>query len=104
MRRMHTASDIQSEAASGLVEPVHHDVVPVQSNSWEIAARGKFGAFFSLKFAKKKEFKLFYKTMLERGVYLAPSEYKANFLSFAHTKKDVKDTIKAADAAFRRII
>ena len=42
--------------------------------------------------------------MMEKGVYLAPSEFEVNFLSLAHTKKDVKDTIKAADAAFRRII
>ena len=41
--------------------------------------------------------------MLEKGVYLAPSEFEANFLSFAHTKKDVESTIKAVDAAFRRM-
>jgi glutamate-1-semialdehyde 2,1-aminomutase len=63
-----------------------------------------YGSMFSLKFAKKSEFRLFYKTMLEKGVYPAPSEFEANFLSFAHTKKDIEDTIKAADAAFRRII
>ncbi|MCK9554343.1 glutamate-1-semialdehyde 2,1-aminomutase [bacterium] len=63
-----------------------------------------YGSMFSLKFAKKNKFKLFYKTMLERGVYLAPSEFEANFLSFAHTKKDIEDTVRAADAAFRRVI
>ncbi|MEW6075357.1 MAG: glutamate-1-semialdehyde 2,1-aminomutase [Candidatus Omnitrophota bacterium] len=81
------------------------------SDIWKISGKYKvsltidsYGSMFSLRFAKKTEFKLFYKTMLEKGVYLAPSEFEANFLSFAHTKKDIEDTIKAADAAFRRII
>ena len=80
-------------------------------NIWRMAGKYKvaliidsYGSMFSLKFAKKNEFKLFYKTMLKKGVYLAPSEFEANFLSFAHTKKDIEDTLKAADAAFRRII
>lgn len=78
---------------------------------WKMAGKYKvaliidsYGSMFSLKFAKKSEFKLFYNTMLKKGVYLAPSEFEVNFLSFAHTKRDIEDTIKAADAAFRRII
>ncbi|MFA5146826.1 MAG: glutamate-1-semialdehyde 2,1-aminomutase [Candidatus Omnitrophota bacterium] len=80
-------------------------------NIWRMAGKynavlkiDSYGSIFSLKFAKKSDFKLFYRTMLEKGVYLAPSEFEANFLSFAHTKKDIESTIKAADAAFRRII
>ena len=34
--------------------------------------------------------------MLERGVYLAPSQYEAGFMSLAHTEEDIDRTIAAA--------
>jgi glutamate-1-semialdehyde 2,1-aminomutase len=34
--------------------------------------------------------------MLERGVYLAPSQFEAGFLSAAHTEEDVRATVSAA--------
>lgn len=44
----------------------------------------------SVKFAK------WHRMMLERGVYLAPSQYEAGFMSLAHSEKDVEDTIQIA--------
>jgi glutamate-1-semialdehyde 2,1-aminomutase len=41
--------------------------------------------------------------MLEQGVYLAPSQFEAAFLSTAHTSADVERTIKAARAAFKNL-
>ena len=38
----------------------------------------------------------FFHGMLERGVYLAPSQYEAGFLSLAHTEQDVAATVEAA--------
>ncbi len=38
--------------------------------------------------------------MLERGVYLPPSQFEAAFLSTAHTEDDVERTIEASKAAF----
>lgn len=55
-----------------------------------------FGSMFSLKFSKKEDFKKFYRRMLGAGVYFAPSEFEANFLSFAHTKKDIDQTMSLA--------
>jgi len=55
-----------------------------------------YGNMFSLKFEKKKQFSSFYKFMLKQGVYFAPSEFEANFLSFAHTQKDIAKTMNAA--------
>jgi glutamate-1-semialdehyde 2,1-aminomutase len=34
--------------------------------------------------------------MLERGIYLAPSQYEAGFTSLAHTEEDIDRTIAAA--------
>ena len=32
--------------------------------------------------------------MLDRGILIAPSQYEAMFLSYAHTDKDIEYTIK----------
>lgn len=64
---------------------------------------GYYGNMFSIKFANLKKFKRFYHLMLEKGIYLAPSEFEANFLSFAHTKKDVEKTADAVVWALERI-
>jgi glutamate-1-semialdehyde 2,1-aminomutase len=42
----------------------------------------------------------FFRGMMERGVYLPPSQYEAAFLSAAHTEDDVQQTIAAAREAF----
>ncbi len=44
-------------------------------------------------------FKKFYHSMLDQGHYLAPSAYEAGFVSAAHTKQDIENTIQAADKA-----
>ncbi len=57
---------------------------------------------FSIKFDDVKRFKRFYRLMLKNGVYLAPSEFEANFLSLSHTEKDVEKTADAARWALER--
>ena len=42
----------------------------------------------------------FHAHMLERGVYLAPSQFEAGFMSLAHTEADIDFTLQAALAAF----
>ena len=41
--------------------------------------------------------------MLERGVYLAPSQFEAAFVSLAHDQEDIDKTLAAADEVFREI-
>jgi glutamate-1-semialdehyde 2,1-aminomutase len=43
----------------------------------------------------------FFHAMLERGVYLPPSQFETCFVSLAHTGSDIKATIKAAREAFQ---
>ncbi|MDQ2679670.1 MAG: glutamate-1-semialdehyde 2,1-aminomutase [Candidatus Eremiobacteraeota bacterium] len=45
----------------------------------------------------------YFHAMLDRGVYLAPSQYEAGFTSCAHTTSDIQLTIAAADAALSGI-
>jgi glutamate-1-semialdehyde 2,1-aminomutase len=47
-----------------------------------------------------KKFGRFFHAMLERGVYLPPSQFEAAFMSTAHTDADVDQTIEAAQEAF----
>ena len=52
---------------------------------WESARRSdtaRFGRFF--------------RHMLDRGIYLAPSQYEAAFVSAVHTDEDVQKTLAAA--------
>lgn len=54
--------------------------------------------------AKKSDtarFGRFFGAMLEQGIYLAPSQFEAAFVSLAHTEDDIDHTVKAAAAALR---
>jgi glutamate-1-semialdehyde 2,1-aminomutase len=56
---------------------------------WESAKRSdtaRFGKFFHF--------------MLERGVYLAPSQFEAGFVSAAHSEADIRHTVEAAREFF----
>ena len=50
-----------------------------------------------------KRYGQFFHHMLEQGVYLAPSQFEAAFLSTAHSAQDVEKTIRAAHAAFKKL-
>ncbi len=41
-------------------------------------------------------FKRFFHGMLDAGVYLAPSAFEAGFMSSAHSRRDIEDTVNAA--------
>ena len=50
--------------------------------------------------ADTARFARFFHHMLERGVYLAPSQFEAAFLSTAHTEDDISRTAEAARSFF----
>ena len=47
-------------------------------------------------------FKDFFWHMLRRGIYLAPSQYEAGFISSAHKEEDLEKTFEAAQEWFER--
>lgn len=47
-------------------------------------------------------FSRFYRVMLDRGIYLPPSQFEALFVSAAHTDGDIARTVEAAGHAFER--
>lgn len=54
----------------------------------------------SAKLSNIKVFSRFFHAMLERGIYLPPSQYEALFVSSAHTDADISRTIEAAKESF----
>jgi glutamate-1-semialdehyde 2,1-aminomutase len=56
---------------------------------WDTAAKSDTQAFAT-----------FHNRMLERGIYLPPSQYEALFVSAAHTDGDIARTVEAAGHAF----
>ncbi|MDT8379777.1 MAG: glutamate-1-semialdehyde 2,1-aminomutase [Desulfotignum sp.] len=59
--------------------------------------------FEDAKTSDLERFAAFYRGMLEKGVYLAPSQFEACFVSLAHTEKDIEDTIAAAKTVMAEI-
>ncbi len=57
----------------------------------------------SAKRCDSNRYALFFRAMLENGVYLAPSQFEAGFLSLAHSEQDIERTIQAAEEAFSRL-
>ncbi len=60
---------------------------------WTTAARCDTAAFAR-----------YFRAMLERGVYLAPSQFETAFVSMAHTDEDIDRTIEAAREAFSVLV
>ncbi len=54
----------------------------------------------SAKASDTARFGRFFRAMLDRGIYLAPSQFEAAFLSAAHTDEDIAKTVAAAKEAF----
>jgi glutamate-1-semialdehyde 2,1-aminomutase len=73
---------------------------------------GMFGMYFAAEIPQsytdimacdKDAFNRFFHGMLEAGVYFAPSAFEAGFVSATHAAADIQETVRLADAAFRRL-
>ncbi|HEX2916770.1 MAG TPA: glutamate-1-semialdehyde 2,1-aminomutase [Chloroflexia bacterium] len=89
----------------GMVAACQESPVPV--NFKRIGS--KFGLFFtaqevvdyaSAKTSDTKAFARYFWNMIEQGIYLAPSQFEAGFMSNAHTPELIDTTIEAARASF----
>jgi glutamate-1-semialdehyde 2,1-aminomutase len=63
------------------------EVKPVDWNTVKVADKVQFGKFFQ--------------KILENGVYLAPSQFEAGFMSIMHDEGVIVATIAAAEEAFQ---
>ena len=102
-------SDSTEYLVNGIVSAASTSNVSMTSNN----VGGMFGLFFSSEekvtnFSQVSNcdielFKKFYKSMIKQGVYLAPSAYECGFLSAAHGKNELDQTINAALTAFSEL-
>lgn len=53
--------------------------------------------------ADAKKFKKMFSMLLKKGVFIAPSQFEVVFLSDAHTKTDLENTINAYDVALKSV-
>ena len=53
--------------------------------------------------ADQDAFRIWFDTMLDEGIYLAPSQFETLFLSGAHTAEDIERTIAAAEKGFAAV-
>jgi glutamate-1-semialdehyde 2,1-aminomutase len=92
--------------AEGLNAAAKKAGIPLRQNR----VGSMLGAFFtkgpvvdyaSAKLSDTRAYAKFFHRMLERGVYLAPSQFEAAFLSTAHSVRDIEHTIKSAAGAMR---
>ena len=99
---------ITSKLATGMLQTAKdagHDVVGGQISAM-------FGMFFTntpvhnyddAKTSDLEKFGRFHRGMLERGIYLAPSQFEAGFTSLAHTEADIDTTLAAAKEVLSEI-
>ena len=65
---------------------------------------GKVDSFQTAVKSDTKLFGKYFYEMLKRGIYLAPAQFEAIFISTAHTSKDLDKTIKANFESLQKII
>ncbi len=94
--------------AQGLAEQARRAGVAVQVNRvgsmlTVFFAEGPVFDAQSARRADARRFGRFFHALLERGVYLPPSQFEAAFVSLAHSEDDVEQTIDAAGPAFAEV-
>jgi glutamate-1-semialdehyde 2,1-aminomutase len=91
---------------AGVLSAAKHAGIPIQ----QTRVGTMFTTFFTetrpvnwntVKVADKAQFGKFFMRMLEQGVYLAPSQFEAGFLSILHDDRIIEKTIDAAQEVFR---
>jgi len=92
---------LSSDLEQGLRSAAQEAGIPVTMNRVGSMFTGFFTDtrvkdFASAKTSDTARFGKYFLSMLKNGVYLAPSQFEAAFLSLAHTKADINRTIEAA--------
>ena len=66
--------------------------------------RGPVRDFSGAKSSDTDMYGRYFRAMLEEGIYLAPSQFEAAFLSLAHSEEDIIETIRAHERALARVL
>ena len=101
-------TEFGAELADGLADAARRAGVALQVNGLGSALTPFFTSepvtnYQTALRADAKNYGIFFKGMLARGVYPPASQFEAWFLSAAHTRRDVEKTIKAAREAMKEV-
>ena len=100
--------ELAGKWVAGLKKAVSAAGLPAQVNSIGSLSTLFFAArpvanYADAKRSDTKLYARFFREMLERGIFLAPSQFEAGFVSAAHTKADIDRTIAAAEESLRAV-
>jgi glutamate-1-semialdehyde 2,1-aminomutase len=65
---------------------------------------GPVNGFSGAKASDTSKFSTYFRAMLYEGIYLAPSQFEAAFISLAHSEEDITNTIVAHERALLRLM
>jgi glutamate-1-semialdehyde 2,1-aminomutase len=96
------------QLAAGMKDAAKSANVPMQFNSCGSMFCGYFTSqpvhnVADAMHSDREKFKKFFHGMLDAGVYFAPSQFEAGFLSTAHTAADIEKTVGAAAQVLRTL-
>jgi glutamate-1-semialdehyde 2,1-aminomutase len=97
-----------AQLAAGMRDAAKSANVPVQFNQCGSMFCGYFTSrpvsnLADAMHSDRERFKKFFHAMLDAGVYFAPSQFEAGFISTAHTAGDIDKTIAAAAKILRQL-
>jgi len=92
---------LSEQLVTGVQQATRETSIPAQINAYGSLATIFFTDrpvrnFGDAKRSDAKLYARFFREMLDRGIFLAPSQFEAAFLSLAHTAEDVRRTVSAA--------
>lgn len=99
---------LTNRLAQGIEEAAQRAGIPVKVNH----AGSMISCFFteqevvdfeSAVTSDTEKYKVFFQSMLDQGVYLAPSQFEAMFISLAHTEEDIEYTLDACNKALQAL-
>lgn len=101
--------DLAQTVATGLTEQIRKYGAPATVNH--------IGSLFCLFFTghrvdgyndtrscDTKAYAAYFHSMLQKGIYLAPSQFEVGFISDAHTEEDMEALLRGADQFFRSLV
>ncbi len=101
--RINTRSNQLREGLQDIVKDKGYQVSGVGSLSCLFFAKERVCDYESAKRSDTESFARYFTAMLENGIYLAPSQFEAIFMSDAHTEEDIEKMLKAAGNHFLKV-
>jgi glutamate-1-semialdehyde 2,1-aminomutase len=105
----HRLEKVGETLAEGLREAARNVQVPVVVNQVGsmltvfFTEADRVTDYASAKTSDTGRFGVWFRALLDRGIYWPPSQFEAAFLSTAMTDSDIEDLLKAARAAFAEV-